>query len=131
VSANNYDFIARLWQQWSPGFDGTADVAAVREALGTPDHLAAALGYYRTQFDAQVQNTNHQALFDARFLAGTVPILYLHGANDGCVRPSAIGDPTPFLPPDSRTVTVEHAGHFLQLEQPDVVNQHITAWLET
>ena len=36
-----------LWNDWSPGFDATVEVANVKQALGTPENLAAALGYYR------------------------------------------------------------------------------------
>ena len=50
--------------------------------------------------------------------------LYLHGTDDGCSE-----DYTPWiervLPEGSTTALVENAGHFLQLEQPDVVARHI------
>ena len=47
VPANDMAFIAGLWRDWSPGYDGAEDVAHVRSALGAPANLAAALGYYR------------------------------------------------------------------------------------
>src|SRR3954452_11845728 len=50
VPANDMAFIAGLWADWSPGYDGAEDVAHVRESLGKPEHLAAALGYYRATF---------------------------------------------------------------------------------
>jgi pimeloyl-ACP methyl ester carboxylesterase len=33
------------------------------------------------------------------------------------------------LAPSSRMVVIEHAGHFLQLERPAEVNDHILAWI--
>src|SRR6056297_537240 len=40
-------FIDRLWADWSPGYDASADVPHVKDALRDPANLAAALGYYR------------------------------------------------------------------------------------
>ena len=33
------------------------------------------------------------------------------------------------LAPSSRMVVIENAGHFLQLERPAEVNDHILAWV--
>ena len=33
------------------------------------------------------------------------------------------------LAPASRMVVIEDAGHFLHLEKPDEVNEHILAWV--
>jgi len=33
------------------------------------------------------------------------------------------------LAPSSRAAVIEHAGHFLQLERPGEVNDHILAWV--
>ena len=53
------------------------------------------------------------------------PTLYLHGADDGCMGIESIGPVTEFLAPGSEMVVVESAGHFLHLERPDEVNDHI------
>jgi pimeloyl-ACP methyl ester carboxylesterase len=34
-----------------------------------------------------------------------------------------------YLAPGSRMTVVEGAGHFLRLERPEEVNQHILAWV--
>jgi pimeloyl-ACP methyl ester carboxylesterase len=57
------------------------------------------------------------------------PTLYLHGADDGCIRVELARGTERLLAPSSRMVVIEHAGHFLQLEQPDKVNDQILAWL--
>ncbi len=33
------------------------------------------------------------------------------------------------LAPSSRMAVIENAGHFLQLEKPGEVNEHILAWI--
>ena len=63
---------------------------------------------------------------------GTVapqPTLYLHGADDGCMGIGAIGPVTEFLAPGSEMVVVEGAGHFLHVERPDEVNDHIIRFI--
>ena len=54
------------------------------------------------------------------------PLLYLHGADDGCMGAwLAAATPAVLTAPGSRAEIVEGAGHFLQLEQPTVVNRAI------
>jgi pimeloyl-ACP methyl ester carboxylesterase len=50
VTLDDYAFIDRLWADWSPGYDGAWDAARVKESLATPEHLSAAIGYYRAMF---------------------------------------------------------------------------------
>ncbi|MDZ7732109.1 MAG: alpha/beta fold hydrolase [Acidimicrobiia bacterium] len=47
VPLNDLEFVARLWADWSPGYDATEDLAHVRAAIGDPENLTAAIGYYR------------------------------------------------------------------------------------
>ena len=44
---DDYAFIDGLWRDWSPGYDGAWDVARVKESIGDPEHIVAAIGYYR------------------------------------------------------------------------------------
>ena len=48
---DDYSFIDHLWRDWSPGYDGTWDVARVKESIGDPEHIVAAIGYYRALYD--------------------------------------------------------------------------------
>lgn len=111
----------KLWRQWSPRYDATQDLRHVDAAIGTAESWRAALGPYR----ATVRNTTPPAryaeLHRLWMSAPTVPTLYLHGADDGCASPEFSRWVANVLPPGSDVQSVENAGHFLQLEQPDLV----------
>ncbi|GAA3229943.1 alpha/beta hydrolase [Actinocorallia longicatena] len=128
--ALNEQFLASLWRDWSPGH--TEDLTPVFDAiLRSPENTGAALGYYRAMLDT----SRHQSAYAERQAAtetpGTVPTLYLHGADDGCLAADAIGlDALPdHLPPGSRADLVPRSGHFLQVERPAEVNAAILEWL--
>ncbi|NCZ92998.1 MAG: alpha/beta hydrolase [Actinobacteria bacterium] len=130
VSSNDMAFIDRLWSQWSPGYDGSADARRVKEALADPAHLAAALGYYRATLG---QGYRDPALAEAQTAIQTEtpsqPVLYLHGETDGCIGVELARDADSRKPDNARVVVVEGAGHFLQLEQPERVNRLIVDWV--
>jgi pimeloyl-ACP methyl ester carboxylesterase len=129
VSLDDYAFIDRLWADWSPGFDGSWDAARVKESLASPESLSAAIGYYRAMFAGPPDDPGAAA---AQAAGGTVapqPTLYLHGADDGCMGLDIIGPVADFLAPGSEVVVVEGAGHFLHVERPDEVNDHIVRFV--
>ncbi len=122
VPGNDLEFIARLWQDWSPGYDAGDDLVHIRESLGAGANLSAALGYYRTAFGSAPLPPE---LADEAAALGKdppQPLLYLHGANDGCIGVEIAGNV-------AGAVIVEGAGHFLHLEQPDTVNGLILDFL--
>ena len=121
VAMDDLEFIARLWQDWSPGYGADEDLAHVRAALGEPERLTAALGYYRAMFDPTLHDPAIQPAQDALGLPTPIPTLYLHGSNDGCFGLDSIGNPLGSLPEGSRLAVIDDAGHFLQLEQPDAI----------
>jgi pimeloyl-ACP methyl ester carboxylesterase len=57
------------------------------------------------------------------------PTLYLHGAADGCIRVELARGAERLLAPSSRMAVIENAGHFLHLEKPAEVNEHILTWI--
>jgi pimeloyl-ACP methyl ester carboxylesterase len=141
VASDQMSFLDRLWRDWSPGYDAGADLARVKASLREPANLAAAIDYYRATgaaggpggasgaaggpgtaglYLAEQQATGRQA---------PQPTLYLHGAADGCIRVELARGAERLLAPSSRMVVIENAGHFLQLEKPAVVNEHILNWI--
>ena len=125
VSMEDYAFIDRLWSDWSPGFDGTWDAAQVKQSLASAENLSAAIGYYRAMFAGPSDQPEAVAAQEASSTVAPQPTLYLHGADDGCMGIDTIGPVYEFLPPHSEMVVIEGAGHFLQVERPDEVNDHI------
>jgi pimeloyl-ACP methyl ester carboxylesterase len=126
---DNFVFLDRLWADWSPGYDATWDLARVKESIGDPEHIAAAIGYYRALYGAGPEDPDVADEQAAALLPTPVPTLYLHGRNDGCFALEAVGNPLDFMAEGSDMVVVDDAGHFLNVEQPDVVNRHILEFL--
>lgn len=110
-----------LWRRWSPGYRAEEDLRHVDAAIGAPDSWRAALGPYR----ATIRNTRPLAQYAVLNQLWTeepvLPCLYLHGRDDGCMTPAFARWAEKVLPAGSEVGIVEHAGHFLQLEQPDKV----------
>lgn len=133
VQQDDLGFIDRLWADWSPGLD--PEVAAwaagqVKDALRDPAHLSAALGYYRATIGGVGLDPRYDEIQHAGGLPVTIPALYLHGRDDGCIGLDFAEAGAEFLAHErSRTQIVDDAGHFLQLEQPDVVNRSILEFL--
>lgn len=111
----------RLWRDWSPGYDATEDLAFLRDATPSLAYRRATVSYYRAL-----------ASKGSRRIAVVEPIhplLVLQGAQDGCIDPGffpAIRARTTSI---SRSELLPGAGHFLHLEQPEVVASRILDFL--
>ncbi len=130
VGSNNHAFIDMLWRDWSPGYDATVDLEHVKKSLTDPKNLQAALGYYRATLGDGYRDPE---LSELQTLMGSgvpsQPLLYLHGANDGCIDPEVVQSAKSMAPVNVKFEVVAGAGHFLQLEQPDKVNKLILDFL--
>ena len=130
VSANNLAFIDMLWKQWSPGFVSPVDVDNAKACLAQSENLAATLGYYRATIGAgyrDPQLEEAQAVLQGE--NPTQPLLYLHGSTDGCIGAEVAADAATRAHENARVEIVQGAGHFMQLEQPAVVNELIVNWV--
>lgn len=119
VGMDDLAFIDGLWADWSPGYDARADLEHVKQALRDPDRLMAAIGYYRAMF----------ATGGAGAGVPQQPTLYLHGEDDGALGVSGVDGADEELSDGSRVVILPDVGHFLHLEQPDVVGKLVLDWI--
>jgi pimeloyl-ACP methyl ester carboxylesterase len=129
VSGNDLAFIDMLWNDWSPGHDGAIDVAHVKDCLRDPAHLSAALGYYRATLGDGFKDPALDQVQAAAQGIPTQPMLYLHGRTDGCIGVEVAESARGMVGPNVTIEIVEGCGHFLQVEQPDVVNARILEFL--
>jgi pimeloyl-ACP methyl ester carboxylesterase len=124
VAADGMAFVDRLWADWSPGYEAAADLALVKDALGSPERLCAAIRYYRDT----PSELRAPSLSDS--LPADKPFLYLHGHDDGCIGIDVLDAAAPFFPAGAEVEIVTEAGHFLHLEQPDRFNARVVAFLD-
>lgn len=121
--------VPRLWREWSPGYRADEDLRHVDDAIGAPDRWRAALGYYRAMVRNSRPPAQYAELHQHWLSAPRLPTLYLHGTDDGCATAQYAPWVERVLPDGSELAIVERAGHFLQLDQPDVVARHIVDFI--
>ena len=132
VARDGMAFLDRLWRDWSPGFQPGEHLAQVKQCLRQRANLTAALGYYRAA-GAVGEGTGITARYAAEQQAAgrqpPQPTLYLHGARDGCIGVELARGTERLLAPSSRMIVIDDAGHFLHLEKPSAVNDHVLSWV--
>jgi len=130
VSERRFEALTRkLWADWSPGYDAADDLAHLRDAVPDRDHARAVVSYYRA-FLRPGRGARAYATWAETWTGmPTVPTMYLHGAQDGCLDPRFFDIATASFPPHVQGHVVPGAGHFLQLEQPQAVNELVAEFL--
>jgi pimeloyl-ACP methyl ester carboxylesterase len=129
VGRDDLAFLDKLWRDWSPGFQPGEHLARVKDCLRQPANLAAALGYYRAAGGAPETGARYAAEQEAVGRQAPQPTLYLHGARDGCIGVDLVRGAERLLATSSRMIVIDDAGHFLHLEEPGQVNDHILSWV--
>jgi pimeloyl-ACP methyl ester carboxylesterase len=103
----------------------------LKSTFDQPGCLSAALDYYRFTFGSMPGDPALEPV-GAKFTQPTpVPTLYLHGNDDGVMGIETVVEDElrPFFPAGLELVVVPGTGHFLHLEEPEVVNHRIVTFL--
>lgn len=124
VAANDFAFLDRLWEDWSPGYTPAAEEReSLKATFRAPGVLEAALGYYRCTLNPALQSP---ALAEVQQRLAMAPIevqtLYFHGVQDGCVGVDLVAGMEASFPRGLTVEIVPAAGHFVHLERPEIVN---------
>jgi len=130
VEANDHAFLEKLWRRWSPEWSpDSVALDAMHRTFAKPGVTQAALGYYRTAFDATHPRAADSA--DLGIVPIQTPVLGLSGASDGCIASEVFEASMPawLFPGGRRLERIPAAGHFLHLERPEFVGERITRWL--
>ncbi|WP_209308614.1 alpha/beta fold hydrolase [Sphingomonas corticis] len=130
LAHHDFALVDRLWEDWSPGYalpaEAREDLKAMFRQPGVPSQL---LAYYRQAFSPVTARPEWTERSSALRGPITVPTLYLHGRDDGCIGPE-VSDGMEASFAAGLTREVIEGGHFLQLERPDLVADRILAFLE-
>ena len=124
VPLNDYEFIHRLWREWSPDLKKYKDYSdRVVSVLSKPNVLSKALAYYRSTFQETLQleriNAKALELLSTKILP---PCMYFHGRNDGCIDYQLADGMEEYF--ESLEIKImEDCGHFLHIEKPDEFNK--------
>lgn len=124
-------FWEQLWADWSPGYDPVNDVVELRKYV-TAENIADVICPYRASFNAQFADADAQAEDAATMQPPPVPTMYLHGATDGGMGADLLGefDVSVHLPAAGSSFEIlDGVGHFLHLEEPELIAAKICDWL--
>lgn len=128
VPLNDFAFIERLWQDWSPGWKyPRQELASVKATLAKPGVLDSALSYYRQAFNPPDDAPRKAAHTHEKI---QVPTLYIHGRDDGCIGVELTDGLETFFGEEFQLLIVDGAGHFVHQERPDQVNRAIIEFLK-
>ena len=131
LAHDDFRFLERLWTDWSPGWKWPAEeMAALKATFSQPGVVAAALGYYRQTLNPLLQRPELAAQQERIQMSPvTVPTLYIHGADDGCIGLELSDGMEALFPAGLERLVVPGAGHFVHQERPDVVNARLLQFL--
>jgi pimeloyl-ACP methyl ester carboxylesterase len=122
-------FWESLWSDWSPGYAAEQDIAVLRVYV-TAETIGGVLGPYRASFNPDFVDAATSTEASATMQNPPISTFYLHGSADGAIGAELLADAKAHLPaPGSKFELVDDAGHFLHLEQPELVANKILGWL--
>src|SRR5690242_14616246 len=95
---NHERLVRYLWRTWSPGYDADADLRSVLEAMAWEGNRRLIFGYYRALVSPFGPPEPYRRWKGAELREPRIPLLYLHGTDDGCMDVrlvASIGDGLP------------------------------------
>ncbi|MFN6513980.1 MAG: alpha/beta fold hydrolase [Nostoc sp. CreGUA01] len=119
------------YQAIETAFQGTAvnknaftqmDINRYKDAAAKPGALTAMLNYYRNIFGQRILNQNWGIL--------EVPTLMIWGENDTALGKELTYDTTAYVR-NLQIKYIPNCGHWVQQEQPELVNQYIAEFIRT
>ena len=132
VAYNDFAFLERIWQDWSPGWNyPVEEMASLKETFRKPGVLQAALGYYRHTLNPANHVPALASIQDQLFSAPIrVSTLFFHGEKDGCIGVELSEGMESHFTKGLRKVIVPGAGHFVHQEKPDETNRVLVEFLK-
>ncbi|HJW91080.1 MAG TPA: alpha/beta hydrolase [Anaerolineales bacterium] len=131
VAHDDFAFLERLWQDWSPGWAyPPEDLQAVKDTFRKPGVLTAALNYYRHSFNSAQSDPALKAIRERHGEPIAVPTLYVHGARDGGIGVETTVGMEGWFQNGLQKWIIAEAGHFVHQEQPDIVNRLILEFIQ-
>ncbi len=128
AAARDFALIDRLWRTWSPGYRLPPHLRDELHAC-LQASWPAPLFYYRAMvrpLGPAVRRLRSTSSIARRI---PVPLLYLHGAEDGCITPAAAAGAERYFSGPYRAEILAGAGHFLAAERPVEVATRVINWL--
>ena len=122
VNIEGLPFVDYLWKLWSPSFKDEAHLHSIKETLGFPGTMAAALKYYGGLTEAG--RLGRLPINDMH-----TPTLTIYGSNDPTAKYS-LKEELLFKGPHKRVVLPD-VGHFPHLEREAEVSALIMDWFKT
>ncbi len=130
IPANDYALIEMLWKEWSPGFESKDALQNFKQCVSKTENLQATLGYYRASLGSGQRTDAYNTIQNKGMEPLSQPTLYLHGRDDGCIGAELAEDARANCPWLTVEI-VDGVGHFMQLENPKLVNKRIIEWVQS
>ena len=117
------DLVAELLARWGgPGFPDSETESRCREAMAIPAVANCALEYYRWAFRSRIRPSGMR--FSKLLESGVqAPVLHLHGALDGCLRPETVHGSGAYAHGGYALHVLDGVGHFPHEEAPELVTE--------
>ena len=131
---NDYAIIDTMWRDWCPDWkDFSAEIKSVKETYRKQGSAECAVNYYRQSFGNYTLTDPELQKIGAAFSDGkpfSVPTLYLHGANDGCIGAENVEGMQYLFSNKFEKHIIPNAGHFVQMEKPEIVSTYFLEFLK-